>query len=294
MPVSPADILLQTVMPVFAIIGLGLVYARLRQTNLETITEYIIYFSAPCLAFTALLEKPILTEELLIIATGGVFTVLFCGALIFIYNKVTGTKNPGIYLSAMFMNAGNMGLPLILFQYGQEGLARAVIWYITVAIIHFSFGVSIAKGKGGFKEMFKLPLVYAAALALFLSLNKIEVPSALLKVTSTVGYSTIPLMLFALGCRLATVKFSNVKLALVSTLARQGGGLVAILLFSYLIGARGLTFKVMVVDAVMPSAVFNFILSERYKKQPEEVSSAIMLSTVLAIVLVPAIIYLLG
>ena len=51
--------------------------------------------------------------------------------------------------------------------------------------------------------------------------------------------------------------------------------------------------SVIILEAVMPSAVFNYILAERYQQSPGEVSSVIALSTVIVFLLLPLLLPLL-
>ena len=60
-----------------------------------------------------------------------------------------------------------------------------------------------------------------------------------------------------------------------------------------MLGIQGLIAKVLILQFSMPSAVFNFILSDRYNKSPEKVASLVFVSTVLSIPVIPIILYFL-
>ena len=53
------------------------------------------------------------------------------------------------------------GLPLCLFAFGEEGLARGIVIFVTVAMLQSTLGVTIASGRPSPAEMFRLPYIYA-------------------------------------------------------------------------------------------------------------------------------------
>ena len=58
----------------------------------------------------------------------------------------------------MFPNAGNMGLPVCLFAFGEEGLALAICFYAVATFIQFSVGMSIWRGSVSARELLSEPL----------------------------------------------------------------------------------------------------------------------------------------
>ena len=49
--------------------------------------------------------------------------------------------------------------------------------------------------------------------------------------------------------------------------------------------------KVLIVQYAMPSAVFNFILADRYNKSPEKIASIVFVSTIISILVIPIVLY---
>jgi malonate transporter len=58
--------------------------------------------------------------------------------------------------------------------------------------------------------------------------------------------------------------------------------------FGWLLGVRGLPLTVMVVAAAMPIGANAFLFSQRYKVVEEQVTAAVVVSTVLALVTLSA------
>ncbi|MEZ5483325.1 MAG: hypothetical protein R3E73_14585 [Porticoccaceae bacterium] len=49
----------------------------------------------------------------------------------------------------IFSNSGNMGLPLCLFAFGQEGLVLAVAYFLPLTVLHMSVGLFIVSNAEG-------------------------------------------------------------------------------------------------------------------------------------------------
>ena len=72
----------------------------------------------------------------------------------------------------VFMNAGNMGLPLCLFAFGEEGLALGTTFFATAALTHFTAGQWLWAGRLSAAEVLRTPLAWSAlAAALVLALG---------------------------------------------------------------------------------------------------------------------------
>jgi predicted permease len=94
---------------------------------------------------------------------------------------------------------GNMGLPICLFAFGEEGLALAIVLFTVNVIGHFTFGMGIARGRADLRGLARLPLVYAVVLGLLLVFADLRLPLWIGNTLNLLGGLTIPLMLLALG-----------------------------------------------------------------------------------------------
>jgi predicted permease len=75
-----------------------------------------------------------------------------------------------LMLSCMFVNAGNYGLSLNLFAFGEPAMARAVVYYIISTMGLYSLGVLVASNgdiriRHAIKTILKVPALYAIGLA---------------------------------------------------------------------------------------------------------------------------------
>ena len=65
------------------------------------------------------------------------------------------------------------------------------------------------------------------------------------------------------------------------------------ILVTSLFGLTGAARGVVILDAAMPVAVFNYLLAERYDRAPDEVAGAVVVSTLISFVTLPILLYFL-
>jgi malate permease and related proteins len=281
--------IIATVFPVFFIIALGWLFAKFKKINLGEVSEIILYITTPCLVFSSLLKNQIIMADFITIALSVLTVTLGCGLAVWLFLRVSHRECRGLYLPVMFMNAGNMALPLTLLAFGQEGLTRAVLFYVISASLSYSLGVMIVSQGGHLSEAFRLPLIYAATLGILLGAFRVPVNPTLIKPFEILGGAAIPLMLLSLGYRLHHTKIQSPLLALVGAALRVGIGFGLAFLIVSLFPIQGATRSVILLSSSMPSAIINFILAQRYERNPEVVASVILASTLLSLLTTPLI-----
>ncbi|MEE9613744.1 MAG: AEC family transporter [Thermodesulfobacteriota bacterium] len=283
---------LSVIFPVFSIIAIGYLFASFKKIELDSIMEVLLYVTIPALVISSLARKDIVVGDLtsVALAAAGVVagTALISRAYLSATNPVGDRRGlRGFYLSTMFMNSGNLTLPIALLAFGSEGLAAAVLYYVAISIYVYTLGIYVAKGSGGLGEIFKLPLLYATAIGIAINLTGTELPGPVLVTFDMLGAATIPLMQISLGYQLYSVKLSDYTLAAAASAIRIGGGLAAAYIMVTLLGIEGVTRKVVLLSSAMPSAVINFVLSVRYNVESEFVASTVAMSTLISVITIP-------
>src|SRR5262245_30087387 len=105
---------LAPVIRVFLLIAAGFIFAHWKKINLSSVTEIIVYLGTPSLVFTSLVGKPLYAGDLLVLTAGIGIIYAGVGLLIQLYFKTFCFHSRGFALPTLFMNAGNMGIPLAL------------------------------------------------------------------------------------------------------------------------------------------------------------------------------------
>jgi hypothetical protein len=280
-------LILNVVFPVFAIIALGYLLARFKYVDTKTLSELVVNITSPCLVYTSIAKREIIAADWLVMGGAAIAVMVGSAMLMAFYQKAAGIRSRGLFLPAMFMNSGNMALPFALLAFGEPGFDKAIIFMITVALVQNSIGIFIAKGQGGFQEIFRLPLIYASIAGLVSSIFHFRLPPFLLTPIEMLADVAIPLMILTLGIQLRFLRVSAVSHAVVAVAVRMAGGLAIALLFVAFFGITGLSQKIIFLDSLMPPAVFNVVLAQRYLADPDIVASAIVIGTLLSIAVTP-------
>ncbi len=283
---------LSIVFPVFSIIGLGYLFASFRKMSLEPIIDLLLYLTIPALVISSLSHRKLVIADLAVVSFSALVVVLGTGVLAFLYLKAVGREDlRGFYLPVMFMNSGNMSFPLALLAFGPEGLSVAVLYYIAISVLVYSLGIYIAKGKGGLSEMFRLPLIYSAVIAIGLNIAEVRMPEALITTFDMLGAATIPVMQVALGYRLYSARLAYPGISLAGTAIRIGGGIAVAWGVVSLFGIEGLNQQIILLSSGMPAAVINFVVSHRYQVNSDLVASTIALSTLVSVFTTPVLLF---
>lgn len=196
-----------------------------------------------------------------------------------------------VYLpSLVFPNIGNLGLPVCLFAFGEQGLALAMVFFAITTIGQFTLGPAIASGRFQPAALLRVPFIYAVLVSLVIRIFDVEVPLWLANTASLAGGLTVPLMLMALGVALADLRAASVGRAFILSIARLGLGLAGGWAVAALLGLEGVLRGVVIIENAMPVAVFNYLFARMYDNQPEEVAGMVLVSTVLAYLGLPLLV----
>jgi len=280
--------------PVFFLALAGWIWAKARAPfDLDFVTRMSITFSVPCLIFATLVKAEIDADAFRDIALASLLAYGLAAIALAIVLSVLRLSLPVWLAPTVFGNTGNVGLPVALFAYGQEGLALAVVIFAVMAILSFTIGIFVVAGAGRPTEALRQPLVYASILGGVFAVTDWPVPEWLLDTLSLAGQIAIPLMLLTLGVAIARLEVKGIGLALLVTvlkLAVTGG---AALGTAWWFGLEGPLLGVLVLQLIMPAAVTNYLLAARYDRAPEQVAGLVVVSTVVSLAAIPGALALL-
>jgi predicted permease len=97
-------------------------------------------------------------------------------------------------------------------------------------------------------------------------------------------------MLLALGYSLANFRIARPGKAIGLAAFRLGLGFSVGVGVAELFDLSGTIRGVVIIESAMPLAVFNFLLAARYDRHPDDIAGAILVSTVLSFLTLPALI----
>lgn len=274
--------------PVFLIAALGYGWTRAKLPfDNAFVTTFMINVATPCLVLSTLVRMRFEADALATMALASAA----CMALpaIVATPLLLASRLPlRVYLPAlMFPNAGNMGMPLCLFAFGETGLGLAVVFFAVLAVTQFTLGPAIAAGRIDPMQVLRTPVIHAVALALLLQAAGLGLPRWAENTATLLGDCAVPLMLVSLGVALARLRPAGLGRALAMSLMRLGLGFGVGLVVVGALGLEGVVRGVVLLESSMPVAVFNYLWAVRYGTAPEEVAGMVLGSTVLSFVSLP-------
>ena len=206
--------LLNIVIPVFAVVGLGALYGRLRPGGaLGYVNRANIELFTPALVFSALVKDPLDLMAHLSLIAAGALVILLPGLLLSLL-RLRSISRPALILPAMFRNTGNLGIPLMVLAFGEQQLGAIIILFVLSNLLHFSVGMFILSANTSRWLWLKSPVLWAALAGLLVANLHIPLPEYLVTTASLLGQISVPLMLFALGIRLMEGELDHLGLAL--------------------------------------------------------------------------------
>jgi malate permease and related proteins len=285
------QLFVNNILPSFIAIGLGVILARTMAVDLRPISRMALYVLTPCLVFSALIKSEVAGGEVtrvlvfLILVTAGIGVLSWGVARMLGLNQV---RENALLLSTMFSNAGNMGLSVLLFAFGQGGMDAGLIYYVGSALLNHTVAAYLAsRGKNSIRDsvlnMLKLPSLYAAVAALVLREVGIATPDFLAKPVALVGNAAVPVLLLLLGMQLARTRIrGDLTLIGLATLIKLVVTPMVGIALAIPLGLTGLTRAVCVTEASMPTAVTTIMMSIEFEADPDFVTSVVFLSTLLS------------
>jgi hypothetical protein len=284
------------IIPIMLTVGIGFLLESRRSMDVRVLATVSLYVLLPCLIFNSLFTTPLTLGEALpivyvLVLTTAALWVL--GTAVSRLRRMDRDEESCFLLTTMFMNAGNMGMPVALYAFGERALDLAVI---SVVIMNFAMNtVAVyysSRHRGGSRDavrtVFSLPSIYAAAIALVLrAVVHLTLPKFLLDPVRMLGLATIPISQLLLGIQLAKAR-TQVGDHLSSAIGPNAIRLVLAPCLAFalvsLFGVHGMTAKVAILICAMPSAVNVAIYTTEFGLQPRRIAAAVFTSTLASFV----------
>lgn len=285
------------VLPTFIVIFIGYLMGRIQKLNMTAVVELVFYVGLPALAFTSVIDKPILLLEATKIWASALTIMFGCGLSAWLMFKLTRQKHSGLYIPIIIMNTVNIPFPIISLAYGAEGLFAATLFYIPSMLALYTVGIYLASGghwKDGLKAVLKVPALYAALAGLVVNFGHLEVPELIIKPLSVIGSMVIPLVLLILGSNLAMVRLRSLPTTLLASFSRVGIGLSLGFLVVNLFQLDGISKAVVLLDSAMPAAANTAMLATKYRNEAELVASVVFVTTIASLVIIPFLLSILA
>ena len=275
------------IFPVFACAGLGTLYGWRFRPDMSVVNKLNMDVFAPLLIFWALMDKPFNFAHYSGLAIGGVAVIVGSGLLLWPLAKLFNFNLKTFLPPMMFNNSGNMGIPLILFAFGESRLQAAVVLFIIEMILHFTVGLYMLDHRTHPLRLLRMPMIIAAVLGLLFSSLHITLPEPLANTIKLLGQVAIPLLLFSLGVRLLDIQLKDWKMSAFGAIAGPIAGLLCALALLPWLNLTTQHTAILILFAVLPPAVLNVLVAEQYQQEPQQVASIVMLGNLASLLIIP-------
>jgi len=292
------------IIPIILTVGLGFLLECRRRMDVSALSSIAIYVLLPCLIFSSLLTTEItLHEALPLIAVVLLVTssLWLLGKAFALLRRLPPDQESFFLLTTLFMNCGNMGMPVALYAFGDLGLHLSIIWVLVINSLANTLGIYYAsRHRGGRRQalrtIFSLPTVYAAALALIIRALHLSFPDLLLPPLQLLGLAIIPIGQLLLGIQLAKARTQvNLHLsgALLPNFIRLLLAPAITFAFAHLLGLEGTTARVAILMSAMPTAVNSAVYATEFGLHPRRIATTVFTSTLASFVTLSALLLLL-
>lgn len=296
-------VLIQNILPILLVASFGFFLRRSFNLHVGTLSNVVFNVLSPALVFSSLANSELGGDELFGLASFTVLYIFAIGGLAFLLARLLRlgrVETATILIVVMFVNGGNYGLTLLQLRYDDAGLSRGVVYYVVSTVLIYTVGVLIASmGRVGWRDttrrMARLPAVYAAVLAVIVYSFNITIPEPIMDGITIAGSGAIPVMLLILGMQIAEIRPEDTTRFIWPAVGlRLIGGPVMGLAIALALGLSGTNRSAMIIEASMPTAVFNLILASEFGLPTSTVARIVVLSTLLSPLTIAATITMLG
>lgn len=296
------DIFINNIAPILLIAIAGVFLRRQFGIDPRPLSTTMFYILSPSLVFWSLYSGEVGGGEFLTLFFGTVIFQLIMGIIAYTVAKLWGVpsiERSTLILATFCMNAGNFGLPLVAFAFGEEAAARAVVILVANVLTNYSIGVYVASNgrstaKDAFKDMLKTPALYAFAVAMILRLLNVDIPSLVTRPVESLAAAAIPMMLIVLGLQLGSVaQFRRIPLVATGVSLRLLLAPFIAFGLALLFGINGMGLVAFMIQASMPTAVLTIILATQFELDRDLMLNFILASTLLSPITLSILILLL-
>ncbi|MSU22534.1 MAG: AEC family transporter [Opitutus sp.] len=297
--------LLLLVLPVFAVIAVGVAVRRVHWIEGEAETSLIrlaVNVCYPCLIFESVAGNVALrtSGNLLLpplVGFGITFFGIRAGLLVAkIIGLHVGTGLRTFALAVGITNYGYLPLPIMEGIWGPESRAVLMVHNVGVEAAIWTVGLLVLSGESlreGWRRLVS-PIVITLGLAVACNLSGLtpQLPKVLTDTIHALGVCGIPLGLIMTGVSLASYvdkpsELFDLKVSVAAMALRLGVLPVALLVLAKYLPCSIELKRVIIVQAAMPVAMVSVIIARLYGGHPRTAVQIVLGTTALGILTIP-------
>ena len=272
---------------ILAVIGL-VWFHRGPAFPVDFVTTLVLNVGMPALLFHTLATSTVSIGELGEMAAATLVLHIVFTAIAIVLLKLSG-KDWQLCIALVVGNTGNLGLPVCLLAFGEEGLAYAMTYFAVQCVLLFSLGDAIFSGSASLSRLLRSPILHAIWIGVLVRVLEWSTPAFIMETTQLLGQLVIPIMLITLGVSLAGMRASQLPSNILWSAIRTALAMLIGLGIAELFQLDGVARGVLIIETVVPVAVFNYLLAVRHGRDSSEVSGMILVTHVASIAYLPIV-----
>ena len=281
--------------PVFLLGLVGVVWVRAGFAyDAGFVTRLVLNFCMPALLFSSLVARPPDPAAVGALAAAALGAYVAAGIAVAAGLALSGLSVRTWLVALVNGNTGNLGLPLLLFAFGPEGLAAGIVIFTVQLVLTYTVGIWLLSGAAAPRTLLRQPMLWGVLAGLAAALAGLAPPAPIQRSLELAGQPAIPLMLITLGVSVARLHGAGFGRALAMSLMRLPPCAAAAWGMAELFGLAALPAASLVIQMTTPGAVTSWLLAAQWRRAPDEVAGFVAVSTALAALHLPATLALLG
>ena len=274
---------------IFIVLGYIAKMSFKEQIDDKTITILNVYFLQVFLTFWGLLVKPI--DVTLLYAPTIYFVIVLFVLIISALVARTLFKNKKEYsiatVAAIIGNTGNLGIPINIAIFGEESIPYTTVVNLVNVFVVYTVGVYYySRGsfdtKTSLLNIIKIPILWAAILAILLSVYDYKPSEVVLNTLMMGAYASMTMQLILFGIYLYGTKITEISKRLLIWILSFKFIILPLVAFLvlYNIELDSMIKGIIFIELMMPLAVANVNLASLYDCSPKVLTGLVFVSSI--------------
>ncbi|TCK08088.1 UNVERIFIED_ORG: hypothetical protein BDK47_102139 [Anoxybacillus amylolyticus] len=295
-------IVLQVMVPMLLIVGLGAGLHRFFRLDLNTLSKLNMYVLLPAVAFINVYDSELNGKVLaailgfLLLQNGGLMVLSRIMAKLF---KLERSMAAVFQNTVVLNNSGNFGIPVSQLVFHQHPLGATIQIIVTIFqnFLTNTYGVYqfvSGNGKSGkwAAEIWKNPVLHALLFGVVCRWLHVPIPSFLWMPLRRVADAFLAIALFTLGAQIAYARFNALPpLVYASVFGRLVLSPLLAVSLIFLLGIDGVTAQALLIASSYPCSRNTALYALEYDCHPDYAAQAVLVSTLLSAITVTGVVY---
>ena len=281
-----------SILSIYVFIVMGYIAKRSfkEQIDDKTITLLNVYFLQVFLTFWGLLLHPV---DITLLYAPSIYLFIVIIALVvsalFAKKLFENKKEYSIAMvAALIGNTGNLGIPLNIAIFGEASIPYTTVVNLMNVFVVYTIGVyfysrGTFSAKESLKNILKLPILWAAFIAISLSVYGYHPSKTVMNMLMMGAYASMTMQLFLFGIYLYGTKIREINRTLITWVTAFKFLLLPLLAFVVLsfVEFESMIKGIIFIELLMPLAVANVNLSSLYDCEPKIVTALVFITSLL-------------